>query len=167
MTEKLEAPNHREIMSDLLRDNDYVKQQWEGRSQDQLLQWLVEHTNINVGNEHRITLTVGGCLVSGVLISSHAFFEGIADQFASGFDAADGTADQIRSSLLDWKVTPNEDGEKNVVPQFIHLRNAEVFTSNGRPILSGGSLWRGKISSVDGFNLGSLEFINDPKAPTL
>lgn len=166
MSEQVEVPNHSEILSEDLRDNDYVKQRWEGRSQDQLLQWIVEHTNVN-GNEHRITLTVGGSLISGILIAADTYIEEIADQFSSVFDAVDGTAEDIRSFLLSWKVSRNEDEDKNVVPQFIHLRNAEVFTSNGRPIVSGGSLWRGKISSVDGFNLGRLEFIKKSEESTV
>ena len=154
------VPNHREIMGGLINDSLFVKQHWEGRSLDQLLQVIVEHTNANIGNQHPITLTVGGNLVSGLLIAADAYIDAVADEFASDFKKEDGTADRIRDMILGMKYIPNEDAEKNVPPQFIHLMDAEVYTSSGRPIVSGGSLWRGKLSSVDGFSLGRLEVKN-------
>lgn len=157
MSEEQQVPNHREVMEDLVKDPVFIKQHWEGRSQDQLLQLIVQHTNDNVGNRHPITLTVGGNLVSGHLIDADAYMDAMADQFASQFDEGDGSADSIRRSIVGLKYIPNEDLEKNVPPQFIHLEDAEVFTSSGRPIVSGGLLWRGKLSSVDGFSIGRIE----------
>jgi len=40
--------------------------------------------------------------------------------------------------------------------QYLHLKDAKVYTSSSTPVLSGGQLWRGKISSVDGFTLGTI-----------
>lgn len=144
----------RRSLDDLL----YVKQEWDGRNVDPLLQGLVNNTNINESNEFAITLTIGGNLVSGILISSNAFMDLWADEFASNFSNEDGVADRVRDQMLTWKVNPTELSEDPLSPQFLHLKEAEVFTLSGRPILPGGALWRGKLASVDGFNLTRLVY---------
>jgi len=135
-----------------------VKQEWDGRNVDPLLQRLVNTTNIHESNEFAITLTIGGNLVSGILISSNAFMDLWAEEFASNFTNEDGTADRVRDEMLAWKVNPAELRSDPLPPQFIHLKEAEVFTLSGRPILPGGALWRGKLASVDGFNLTRLVY---------
>lgn len=143
-------------LSRSLADSLYVKQEWEGRNVDPMLQSVVNHTNVNDSNEHAITLTVGGNLVSGILISANVFMELWAEEFSSGFDKESGAATSIRELFLSWKVDPAELNEDPLPPQFIHLKNAEIYTTSGKPILVGGSLWRGKLCGVDGFNLGRL-----------
>ncbi|MFK3641233.1 MULTISPECIES: gas vesicle protein [Pseudomonas] len=150
--------SRQEKLSRSLADSLYVKQEWEGRSIDPLLQSVVHNTNIYQSNEHEITLTVGGNLISGILISGNAFMDLWADEFAAVFTKENGVADQVRDLYLNWRVDPDELLRDPQPPQFIHLKAAEIYSTNGRPILAGGSLWRGKLSGVDGFNLGRLVF---------
>jgi hypothetical protein len=154
--QKQQSRQHR--LSRSLADSLYVKQEWEGRGVDPLLQAVVNHTNVNDSNEHAITLTVGGNLVSGILISANAFMDLWAAEFSSGFTSENGVADNVRDTFLAWKADPAELNDDPLPPQFIHLKQAEIYTTSGRPILAGGSLWRGKLSGIDGFNLGRLFF---------
>lgn len=146
------------LLSRSLSDSLYVKQEWEGRNIDPLLQSLVHNTNVNEKNEHAITLTVGGNLVSGILISGNSYMDLWAAEVSSLFSKENGVADQVLQSYLTWKSEPQELRDDPLPPQFIHLKDAEIYTSSGRPILLGGSLWRGKLASVDGFNLSRLVF---------
>lgn len=158
MSEKSGTPKtRRERLKQAFSDSMYVRQEWQGRNIDPLLQRVVDQTNKYTSNEHQITLTIGGNLVSGVLISGNAYMTLWAEVFSSEFTNVDGVADSIREDLLSWMVG-SEDPEDSLSAQFIHLKQAEVYSSNGRPILSGGSLWRGKLTSVDGFSLGRIVF---------
>lgn len=158
MSEKSETPKtKRETLKEALSDSLFVRQEWQGRNIDPLLQRVVNQTNNFPSNEHLLTLTIGGNLVSGVLISGNAYMTLWAEAFSSEFTNVDGVADSIREDLLSWMAGP-EDPENLLSAQFIHLKEAEIYSSNGRPILSGGSLWRGKLTSVDGFNLGRIVF---------
>lgn len=139
-----------------LLDPVHVKQSWEGRGVDPLLQWLVDVTNRS-NKSFVITLTVGGNLVSGVLISLDEYLDEWAAQISTQISHQD-SALTVKDKVLSWKV---DETQEQPAAQLIHLKDAEVFTSNGKPIAPGGVLWRGKISSVDGFNLGRL-VIMDP-----
>ena len=156
--EPIQTP--RELTTSHLADVAYVKQEWDGRGVDPLLQWLVIHTNVNSTNKHAVTLTVGGNLISGNLISVDAYLDQWANDFSANFSSDNGAKDSMKETVLSWKVSPETKPDDLPPSQLIHLEDAEVFSSSGRPILPGGSLWRGKISSVDGFNLGRLVFSN-------
>jgi hypothetical protein len=148
----------KELMKSHLADTAFVKQEWDGRGVDPLLQWLVIHTNATSSNKHAVTLTVGGNLVSGILISADAFLDKWAEDFSANFTSDNGTDESMKKLVLSWKFGLNVDSNDLPPAQLIHLEDAEVYSSSGRPILPGGSLWRGKISSVDGFNLGRLVY---------
>lgn len=150
--------SRQEKLSRSLADSLYVKQEWEGRNVDPLLQAVVHNTNVHESNEHEITLTVGGNLISGILISGNAFMDLWANEFSAVFTKENGVADLVRDQFLNWKTDSDELLGDPMPPQFIHLRAAEIYSTNGRPILAGGSLWRGKLTGVDGFNLGRLVF---------
>ena len=134
-----------------LHDPLHVKQSWEGRRVDPLLQWLVDLTNRS-NTSFVITLTVGGNLVSGVLISLNEYLDEWATQISSQVGHEE-SASAVKDQVLSWKIERTQEAPTS---QLVHLKDAEVFTSNGMPIAPGGALWRGKISSVDGFNLGRL-----------
>lgn len=156
MSESKENKTLKEQVSALLGDHGYVKQEWEGRAVDQLLQWLVNHTNVNIENKHDITLTVGGNLISGLLISSSSYLDKFSEELSRQFTSENGSSDLMREQVLSWKIEP-EAADGDLPPsQFIHLEDARVYSSSGGPILNGGSLWRGKISSVDGFSLHGI-----------
>lgn len=129
---------------------------WDGRNLDNFLQSLV-----NVVNEDEIefgvTLQVGGTTISGTLISFKKYFATFADEFADAWPSEG--RENVRKGILSLGASPEvpEDGTevwKNPA-QFVHLKDARVFTANSS-FPTGGTLWRGKLSAVEGFSLGSL-----------
>jgi hypothetical protein len=97
-----------------------------------------------------ITLTVGGLLVTGELISAKTYM----DEFLRGT-----LRDKMRSAIeendsLKQQIENAPEGE-----DFIHLRNTKFLLPTGQPPVPGvgnGVLWRGRRSSVDGFFVGLL-----------
>ncbi|MBB4055092.1 MULTISPECIES: gas vesicle accessory protein GvpU [Pseudomonas] len=158
MSDLNEPQTHDDMLRGRLDDPLFVQQEWQGRGIDQLLQWLVNNTNAHPNNQHSITLTVGGNLISGKLISADAYFKKMTDHLAADFSAEDGSREIFKEEASHWNTPPITENGLLPPPQFIHLEAAEIYSSNERPILPGGSLWRGKLSSVDGFNLGRLVY---------
>ena len=102
-----------------------------------------------------ITLNVGGILISGLLISGHKYFESFAEAFYSGVV----DSDKLKNYFLSLgKVYTSEKEGITKPPVYIHLREAQYYQpGSNHPLPSNeGILWRGKISSVDGFLLGKL-----------
>jgi hypothetical protein len=134
-----------------------IKQAIEGQSVDWYLQLLVSICNRS-GLEIGITLTVGGSVVSGMLVGGKKYFETFAKQFS---DAWPGTDKEVLRSALAQSASlydhATDDRDKSASPpvQYIHLANARIF--HGHQVLpNSGVLWRGKINAVSGFSLGSL-----------
>lgn len=98
-----------------------------------------------------ITLNVGGILVSGTLISKEIYLK------------------EIYKGAI-WKALDKQTNEQEREPQterlYIHLKNSRFYFPGQHPIPKDGDgvLWRGKLSSVDGFILGGLEVKNEPNA---
>ena len=126
-------------------------------SKDWFLQLLVNLANKN-SFELDITLTVGGMLISGTLVSVRQYFNDLGAYFASPFEAT------VKSEELKMTfktlgdqcacVTPSEQTE---TPSYIHLKNARFHDASGR-LTSGsvGGWWRGRLSEVQGFSPGAL-----------
>jgi len=118
---------------------------------------------VNIANEVSsaglmgITLLTHGMLVSGNLVSGQEYFKGFAEDFVTGFqDPESETAIQMKESFIK---TGDEvyNKSKSETPSYIHLRDAKFFHPNGNPIPSNkGVWWRGRLSEISGFNLGSL-----------
>lgn len=138
------------------------------RSKDWFLVGFVSFVD-NFGFERPITLTVGGFLICGVLISAKKYFEEISTMTQSATVsgvASTEIADEIKSILSNqysklskMHEKPADLADKLSLPpaDFIHLQNAIFLNPNGKSIPSNcGVLWRGKISSVDGFFLGQI-----------
>jgi hypothetical protein len=139
-----------------ISDQVLLKADWDGRQTDWLLQWFtkfVNNTQLQIG----ITLTVGGNLISGTLISHQTYFEQLALDFSTPFGGLEGVEpSEVRDMLLAFSPEPPAEGESETAFQFLHLKDAKVFSNADLPIAASGVLWRGKIAAVDGFNLGSL-----------
>ncbi|MDD1150026.1 gas vesicle protein [Pseudomonas sp. TNT2022 ID357] len=144
-------------LSTAFRDDLFTKAQWEGRKTDWLIQWFAKFVNSSdssVKFEVPLTLTVGGNLVSGTLISEADYFDLLAADFSRSFTGSvKEAAEEMIKGLQPLAVV---DGEDDTYRQFVHMKNAQVFTSASGPITTQGALWRGKISSVEGFSLGSI-----------
>jgi hypothetical protein len=110
-----------------------------------------------------ITLSIGGSLVSGDLISGREYFETFAADFAngaerSGFPELGATLKKSFSQFGEmYKPEPDDDGEaRSRGPGYIHLKNARVHHGERRIPWERGVLFRARLSAVDGFILGSL-----------
>jgi hypothetical protein len=103
-----------------------------------------------------VTLSVGGLLVSGLVVSGEEFFELLVKQMK------DGTSDpRIAESIALWwseaalvyKKLP-KDGHVS----FIHLKDARYFHPGGAAVPGNAPLlWRGPLLAVDGFSMGLLK----------
>lgn len=125
---------------------------------DWSLRDLVGYVNSNSGISIGVTLTVGGTLITGNLISGNSYFEQVADLLA-GSPANDVTQAMVNyhAKLSTDRYDPSmfeSDEDRNSVV-FIHLKDAKhFFGTNVLP--SNGALWRGKLSDVSGYTIGSL-----------
>lgn len=111
----------------------------------------------NSGASFGITLQVGGFLVSGTLVGGVEYFEGFASDFASAFSDPE-LAEEYRTAFAagaeHYRNVP-EDKRSNV--SYVHLKEARFFNTSGKPIPGNrGVWWRGRLSEVSGFVLGSL-----------
>lgn len=122
---------------------------------DDLLATLVFKSNngtldLNLG----VTLTVGGALISGKLVSGKTYCDGVAGMVNnSGF--LDRRLSQFfidfgKDRYADSEGDYDEDGEIQL-PSYIHLKDARMIVGN----LNLG-WWRGKLTSVDGFTMGEI-----------
>jgi hypothetical protein len=111
-----------------------------------------------------VTLSVGGSLISGRIISRDEYMKSLTDSLREDISKwRDEAKEFLESRIFEPMTRPlDKEGEGYEVKktQYIHLKDARVFNTAGRPIPSGadGFLWRGRISSVDGFSMGKLEY---------
>jgi hypothetical protein len=132
---------------DILADNDV-------EPIDGLLRMFVEWAN-DFDMEIGITLSVNGCLLSGKLISGDKCVDLIMNTFATGLRSAGHikVADAVDKGVEASKPQKEEQAK----PIYIHLKDVRFFYG-GQPVSPDqGFFWRGKLSSVDGFAIGSLE----------
>jgi hypothetical protein len=125
--------------------------------------------------EQGIRLTVGGATISGELISGKRYFEELAASIMKGpvtvghpgervevdTAAADAFKSIIAESYKFWtRIYDKPEGAPDDYapppPKFIHLRKAIWIYPNGKVMPTGGVVWRGRLSAVDGFSIGRL-----------
>lgn len=126
---------------------------------DFFLQNLVGFAN-DIGIESPVTLHVGGFLVSGIVISGAKYFEEFSKIYGAGFADAE-LGREIAGSLATLKKIydrSDKPDDPSPPPTYIHLKNCRMFHNSGGPVPNNGSvLWRGRLSCVDGFSLGTLD----------
>lgn len=130
----------------------------EGVGVDWFLQNLVSTAN-TAGLEVGLTLTLSGLVVSGRMISGKKYFDLFADLMAKGWPGENPEVIRDAYKKFGEHYTPptDTDDEKWLPPQYVHLQDAFLFAPGGAQLPTGsGILWRGKISAVAGFNVGSL-----------
>src|SRR2546427_158065 len=121
---------------------------------DWLLQMMVHVVNETCGKDNpafpAVTLMVGGILVSGEIIDQSTYLKSIGNgslvdimkEALSKYDEKRGTSAKDTDDL----------------DQYIHLREVHICTPIS-PVKSIGEkapLWRGKLSSVDGYCFGAV-----------
>ena len=145
------------------------EREWNARV-DWFLQSLVEMANNSpAAVSFGLTISVGGMLVSGELVSGQQYFEGFGIEFAGTFKDAKAAASVKESfSKLGGNIysagrkedasAPKSPSGAASGPSYIHLKNARFFDPSGKPTASTqGTWWRGKLSAVDGFSLGVVK----------
>jgi hypothetical protein len=97
-----------------------------------------------------VTLTVKGLVISGFIVSQKAY----TDSFANGSFKT--TVLKLKESgqldFLDDEAEPSEPGKY----EYIHLKNAKIYAPGQHRFPADGMLWRGRISSIDGYADGML-----------
>jgi hypothetical protein len=124
---------------------------------DWFLQFLVNLANRNQF-ELGITLNVGGFLIAGTLVGVKQYFAEFGADFAASFDAGKSPED-IRTFFkkIGDECACVSHKEQTESPSYIHLKDARLFNTQGKPMQeSGGVWWRGRISEVQGFIPGNL-----------
>lgn len=142
-------------LDDYFRNARLVKNEWDGRQVDWLLQWLggfINDSKVSVG----MTLTIGGNQITGTMISHQAYFERLAKDFSTPFGAQSSELQQVLHARI-LAFNSEESAEDDQLPvQYIHLDNARVHAGGNQILPDKGTLWRGKISAVEGFILGEI-----------
>jgi hypothetical protein len=128
---------------------------------DLMLASFVNLANQATIGELGVSLVVGGAWVTGQLIGARAWFEGLARSLDEA-GAAEGFADVIR--MVGASVYPSESeleaaGESptdDILPSFLHLRDAHVLAPDGRPVPSKGGWVRVRVDEVAAWMLGRI-----------
>jgi hypothetical protein len=126
---------------------------------DWLLAYIIGMAEMSV--EIGVTLTIGGQVISGTVISGRRYFKELAEGFATSTvsKGMEGLRESLKSGFSQFAdLYPKpEDADLSPKPKFIHLTNTKFVLGNK---LTGGgpqALWRGKLAAVDGFTVGSLK----------
>ena len=141
-------------------------------SNDEVLEYLIQKVEeAKMGPS--VTLAIGGLVVVGGLVSSKVYYDYLSSLFDIYTDKSEGetiehraiydTKDSIELEALekyskDWKESMiklrDKKDEDNGRPMHIHLHNVEVWeVFSTEPFRF--EYWRGKLSSIDGFSLGT------------
>lgn len=140
---------------------------------DWFLQQLVELCNTSaVGFGFGITLTVGGTIISGNVVTGRRYFEAMAEDFGRGLaKALDGLAGakeaRDRTVALMKRLVgkaaenygPPKDGENPPPVHYVHLENARIFHPGAEPLPGHegeGTWFRVRVDRIDAFTFGLL-----------
>lgn len=156
---------------------------WPRTEHDSFLEWLVAYCD-DYDLPFGITVTVGGLIVSGNLISGRRYFERTVQVFAerldvelplapldpqstepiSGGEAFVRMFDNLREMVeqraqqrqeVDIEAEPEKLADLN--PRYIHLQDVRMVRTDGGLIhLPQSSLWRARLEAVDSLMLGQL-----------
>ena len=114
---------------------------------DSILEFIVKFSEGEDPLETAVTLTVGGLLISGHVISKAKYMQHniLTEKIQEGIEQA------IAAS---GEEAPSDDGERH----FIHLRDARYFSPGQPPTPSNEKITcRIKLSNVSAFHLGYLD----------
>lgn len=98
-----------------------------------------------------ITLNVGGMLISGDLISKDTYLKDfLGGAILNAIQVAEDKDESLKQKM--------EKEAKEKPYNFIHLKNVKFFVPGQPPILfdQEDTLWRGRLTCVDGFIIGKL-----------
>ncbi|MFT3842115.1 MAG: hypothetical protein QM723_34310 [Myxococcaceae bacterium] len=126
--------------------------------------WFLEHiaklaNDVSVGPS--ITLSVGGILISGSVISGKQFFQEVTALMKEALSRNPSLKGKAADSIEEWYRAQgaiyNRKTPRGARVSYIHLKDARYHHPSGNPLpTSGSTLWRGKIRAVDGFQMGAF-----------
>lgn len=144
-----------------------VREEWEAALPfDPELAHLVRFINALESVELGVTLHVGGSVVSGMLISITQFYRLLTKQLAdAGRTQARPEDRDTAAAFVDLFQPPFnaaqkelEEARKSQVPppspRHVHLRYAQTYTSPEQTLTM--TLWRGRLTEVDGWSVGNF-----------
>ncbi|POO48432.1 hypothetical protein CPJ18_26275 [Agrobacterium rosae] len=113
------------------------------------------------GLEINVTITVGGTMISGTVVSGHKYMQEISKAFRNANTDSPEIIETLAESFEAWAPVYHEPLKGPSIfalkPNYIHLRRARAFDGSGNPVPQNGMLWRGKIAAVDGFSMGEFK----------
>lgn len=127
------------------------------QTMDRFLRALVamsEKTHIEIG----VTLTVNGLIVTGFIIDQATYFQHLIEGIRK--TQADAEIKDLLTDFMDQvnlSLQKSSDEDTLHLPKYIHLRDVKIYPSEGRGMPTyGETIWRGHLSSIDGFSLGEM-----------
>ncbi|WP_422097492.1 hypothetical protein [Variovorax sp.] len=136
------------------------REQGPTKNRDPFLGLLISYIQGDTG-ELPITLAINGMLISGRIISSHAYFDGMAETIAASLFGNDESPTRavLVESISSLPGDRNDPEIKEVDSlHFIHLRNVRFMDAAGQMLnLNGAPLWRGRLTEVAGWSFGAFE----------
>jgi len=132
---------------------------------DWILRFMLELLNRSDGNQIPITLTVGGTLITGMMIGVKDYYCLLGSQMRNMMAGTVGeTLETFYRSIGDKsqqqaKEEPQDEAQlfrEKSGPNFVHLKNAQIATPQGLVPTDSTMLWRGRVSQVQGFSLGRV-----------
>lgn len=120
----------------------------------------------NSGAEIGMTLTVGGAVVSGMLVGGKTYFKELAEMIRGADDQDEEVDPMLDAIATSWeKLSEIYDKPEGATEEwspgpfgYIHLRNARVYAPGGGvlPSSPSGVLWRGRLTQISGFAIGQI-----------
>lgn len=121
---------------------------------DNFLQTYVHMFNKTPDARLPVTLSVRGKLITGEMIAGRAYFDELNRTIFGEIEPEHPLLQLHKSFASIYDAA----GDETPPPMYIHMRSARyVDGTTFSPSDGDGVLWRGKISSVDGFSFGSLQ----------
>jgi hypothetical protein len=126
---------------------------------------LVHFFNVLDTAELGITLHVNGGIISGMLISMTQYFRLLTKAFGNPSNVGKYTDPGAGEPFVEFFRPSLESAEKSVTesreshtpppsPRHIHLRQAHTLVPGQQPYIE--SLWRGRLTQVDGWSISLL-----------
>jgi hypothetical protein len=124
---------------------------------DRYLQSLVHLLN-GTEIEFPITIYVDGLVVAGYLTSGHKYFDGLAEQLKGFFGNVENVEEYIDHLTSPRETYLKEKTLDTTSTQYLHVREARIFSPGQVPMPSEGVWWRGRLSCVSAFNFGAIHY---------
>ncbi len=131
----------------------------------ELLEFFVKMANLYHQMELDVTINVSGLCISGKLIGASQFYDGLSEYFNRSKIMNISVQDTINEVKDSYKNIFNK--IKNTIPKtaeelekydfkFIYLKEARFYSGFRAIPTENPVYWAGRLSSVDGFSLGTL-----------